>query len=302
MHLELIKKILLHCYTRQIDSGPESAFRFAMIIGPKRKHIPSQYPDEISPDASPNPIHANLKGKNRAERTDHLDQMIPISECPSPIDSDCPPPDSPSVSEEVDNINEEDTCIDPGPSIQNRSINMFRLLRQPAISLGDKIDRRQTLTDDEQLVPSRPYPRPRPIVNRNPVLLSSTTEINTRSNLDEILPTVTVLEKNMHEDAIPSEPTSGDGLTVSLDESYNLAEHQLSPSGMSGQDESVIPLGPDTTPSSSKRVSAQISPISPRQTRAKQKRKVITNDDLAAIEAQSLMVSTKRLRRVRRRG
>src|SRR6266498_3060585 len=39
MHLDDIRKVLQHCYRLQVKSGPESAFRFAVFVGPKRKRI-----------------------------------------------------------------------------------------------------------------------------------------------------------------------------------------------------------------------------------------------------------------------
>ena len=56
-----------------------------------------------------------------------------------------------------------------------------------------------------------------------------------------------------------------------------------------------------TPPVATKRTATDISPMSPRQTRPPQKRKIITADDRAAMEAKKIMVGTTRKRHIRTR-
>jgi len=48
MHLDDIRKVLQHCYNRQAESGPESAFRFGKIVGAKRKQVLANYPGSFN--------------------------------------------------------------------------------------------------------------------------------------------------------------------------------------------------------------------------------------------------------------
>ena len=63
----------------------------------------------------------------------------------------------------------------------------------------------------------------------------------------------------------------------------------------------VDEMDPITPPRSGKRPSTHFSPLSPRPTGTKQKRRIITDDDLAAIEAAKLLIGTRGSRRIRRR-
>ena len=44
MQLNDIRKIVRHCYTRETELTPESAFRFNVILGAKKTHVPAKYP------------------------------------------------------------------------------------------------------------------------------------------------------------------------------------------------------------------------------------------------------------------
>jgi hypothetical protein len=79
MHLDDIRKVLQHCYTWQADSAPESAFRFLVFIGPKRKHV-----RVISPGLDAEEINSckerrkkKGKGKQRADPFEGLLSMNP---------------------------------------------------------------------------------------------------------------------------------------------------------------------------------------------------------------------------------
>ena len=77
MHLEDIRKVLQRCYVRQAESGAKSAFRLALIIGPKRKAIFANYPDtqNTGPTESDSNRHKKNKGK---QRQDPLEGLLPF--------------------------------------------------------------------------------------------------------------------------------------------------------------------------------------------------------------------------------
>jgi hypothetical protein len=111
MNLECIKKVLEHCYKRQIDSGPESAFRFALILGPLRKQFPSSYPDADNPSPPPANIPSRSKEKGKERQVDRLDSLIRLSKSPSSYIGDELPND-PIRTEEGNQAG-----LDPGPAM-----------------------------------------------------------------------------------------------------------------------------------------------------------------------------------------
>jgi len=55
MNLHNIQKVLQHCYNRQAESGPESAFQFGKIVGSKRKQVLAKYPGSSKKRVGRNP-------------------------------------------------------------------------------------------------------------------------------------------------------------------------------------------------------------------------------------------------------
>jgi hypothetical protein len=89
MALDNIRKVLQHCYTRQTESDPKSAFRFRIFIGPKRKHVPVNSPGSNG-DESGEQINSRKerrkkkgRGKQRADSLDGLLQIDPILALPT---------------------------------------------------------------------------------------------------------------------------------------------------------------------------------------------------------------------------
>ena len=82
MHLDQIMLVLRHCYDRQIRLGPESAFRFALVVAPNRKRIFAAYPDPLQRTASPDKRSRKSKGKQRD--VNQLDGLLPISQVDDP--------------------------------------------------------------------------------------------------------------------------------------------------------------------------------------------------------------------------
>jgi hypothetical protein len=80
MNLDDIRKVLQHCYGRQAECGPGSAFKFGIFIGAKRKPMFAEYPETSNP--GPNEADKNRrkkKGKGR-QKEDPLEGLLRIDE------------------------------------------------------------------------------------------------------------------------------------------------------------------------------------------------------------------------------
>jgi hypothetical protein len=84
MQREQILLVLRHWYTRQSESGPESAFRFRLVAGPHQKPQFAEYPVAAAPTmAEKRPAQRkNNKGKQNA--LSQLDRILPSSSRHSP--------------------------------------------------------------------------------------------------------------------------------------------------------------------------------------------------------------------------
>jgi hypothetical protein len=91
MNLQDIRKGLKHCYGRQAELGPKSAFRFSHFIGPRRQKLFALYPDQSHP-ASSNLEKNHRKKKNKGkQRENPLEGLLRIDEsveAPTPTDQD----------------------------------------------------------------------------------------------------------------------------------------------------------------------------------------------------------------------
>jgi len=86
MHLDDIRKVLQYCYGLQAESGPESAFRFAVFMGPKRTRLFANYPETSKTQESesdPNHRKKKDKGKQRGNALDGLLQIEEIEDHPT---------------------------------------------------------------------------------------------------------------------------------------------------------------------------------------------------------------------------
>ena len=89
MHLEDIRKVLKHCYVRQAESGPESAFRLAIYIGPRRKQLPAKYADTQNNNGHANngpaePASSRRKKDKGKQREDPLNGLLQIDQSEEP--------------------------------------------------------------------------------------------------------------------------------------------------------------------------------------------------------------------------
>ena len=66
MHLDHICKVLQHCYGLQTESGPGSAFHFALISGPRRTQLSANYANSSNTQgAKTQQSRSKRKGKQR---------------------------------------------------------------------------------------------------------------------------------------------------------------------------------------------------------------------------------------------
>ena len=87
MHRDVIQSILRHCLRRQQESGPESAFRFLMFTGPKRKRMFAEYPDpnkrpQVQSQTAKKKGRQTVKPKKKGKQTEvsQLDDLLTISQ------------------------------------------------------------------------------------------------------------------------------------------------------------------------------------------------------------------------------
>jgi len=88
MALNDIREALQHCYQRQAESGPRSSFRFSQFVGPQRKHLFSIYPDPSNPNLSNPNKHPRKKKDKGKQREDALDGLFRIDESVEPLTAD----------------------------------------------------------------------------------------------------------------------------------------------------------------------------------------------------------------------
>ena len=116
MHLDDIRRVLQHCYNRQTDWGTDSAFRFQLIVGPKRKLLFAnsrtglEYHRAESEQNVPTGSRKK-KGKGKQQPQELLDGLAPID----PIE-----PTPPLTLNQAFEYEQLLTPQDPGPSNINR--------------------------------------------------------------------------------------------------------------------------------------------------------------------------------------
>jgi len=117
MHRDQIQNLLRHWCQRQEQLGPESAFGFGVVMGPKKKRLFAEYPNIGAPKAK-------AKGKGKQTEVPHLDGLLPISPTGTPTPSDSPI-ESPNPTPNYSPIESPDPTprgspiesVDPTPSV-----------------------------------------------------------------------------------------------------------------------------------------------------------------------------------------
>ena len=79
MRMDQVMKALKHWYSRQEEEDAQSAFRFAMVVGPDRKPIDADY------EASRPLMKKKRKSKGKARQRDELDGLLQITQHDVPV-------------------------------------------------------------------------------------------------------------------------------------------------------------------------------------------------------------------------
>lgn len=85
MHLDDIRKVLQHSYRLQAESGPESSFRFALFSGPKRKRLFANYPDNMNTEVAELEQRRSKKNKGK-QREDQWQGLLRMDESEPPTE------------------------------------------------------------------------------------------------------------------------------------------------------------------------------------------------------------------------
>ena len=351
MRLEVIQKILRHCYDRQAESGPTNAFRFAMYIGkhkkklfanyegtsndqgraeqvPKKKGKGKQRDDQGESEEFPTGKGRKKnegRGKRQADPLDGLLQIEPRAPTPIPtadlvagpfysnLNPMAPEPESSHLVRigmgEMAELKKLGYGVSGPINGPDEGLPQYEVPRawlehlarsQIPIPTGFPIIDPALLEADLPTAP-RPYPKPRLLqtAEASQSVLRPEIEVSSSVSVGPLLD---------HQTPNPeSSPSLGQELPPE-----NIAEPVTDPE--STQIRPTTPLNvpsttaepeplPPKTPKKSlgKRPQANLSPNMIRETQGKKKRKKVTNDDLAALEAQEMMQSGSRKRKATKR-
>jgi hypothetical protein len=293
MPLNDIRQVLQHWYRRQTESGPATAFRFSLFIGPRRKQLFALYPDPSNPGPSTNLRRKADKGKRRE---DALQGLLQIDES---VERLADPAESATQSR-------RNPTLEPTQSNQQQSET-----RTSADNDFVRIDMEQML----QLKgmgyepvgpvngPNEGYPEyvvPKELLH----VLQSRSQFTPTPSQDQVAMTI---EPEPALDCI--DPLLG---RAEQDGQTNDTSHtSVLPPDVGSTVRSTTPPNADAdsahnthnkTPQQrlGKRVQANLSPQTNRQQR-KSKKKKITADDRAAMEAENMVQSGSRQRKATRR-
>ena len=320
MHLDAIQKILQHWLQRQEASGPESAFWFSIVIGPHKKFLQAAYPDPVVQG-----LLSKSKGKGKEKESDPLQGLYRISESvrTTPTSQDdtsihrnhasTQPVDHRTQQSEDDLV-----VVDMGGMLQLREMGCVIIgpVNGPNEGLPQYlvpkswVDRLTWGNDVDPAPVTWPYPRPRPVHNQSqdlatlvtaprtvidPALMNSETGAGQASTNVEIGtgPGEPIAQRDLAGGGLlempltsqPNEDTICDVDQGSSSQSRILIAPQLQDDPDSFRPEP----GPSITSWTTKCVPIDMSPTSARQTRSKQRRRVVRDDEQAAMEAQQLL-------------
>jgi hypothetical protein len=290
MHLEDIQKFLRHCYSRQAESGPGSAFRFALFVGPKRKPLLSNYPGTTN-----NPgIDLRQTTKNRHNKKDKGKQLEDAFEGLLRIDE----------SEAASNTITEDPVA--GPSNEH-SRNMHE--SQPSSHVaGPSNDHSRNMPGSEasslvrigmgQMLELKEvgYEVFGPVNGPN----EGQPEYEVpKAVLEALISSKQVVYPNQQQNAMRPDrhvwaPDSIDPELLGQDANNCPTTPPNNNADLDNNAEEI----PNNAPQQrlGKRGQADLSPQMKRQTRTAKKKKKVTDDDLAALEAQKMVQSGSKRR------
>jgi len=326
MHRDQIQGILRHCFRRQEDSGPESAFRFLSYAGPNRIPLSANYP---RPGLTEETTHT-AKNKGKGRDTSQLNNLLPLSRnfTPNPTGATGAQDDWVRIDMQQ-MIKLRDMGHEPrgpvnGPNeglpeyeVPKSWLQLLALAPSPTPSL---------MPTRDWAIPS-PQPNPCPhsaldIAPNNSVIDPSLLELTNAnavagpSRLQLPAPAPTPIPNQMptgnrtypRPRPIPPRPSELNN-AVTLNPPDPVVEAEVSglglPSGLphAEPDSDGHPHAePDSDPNEDSAPESLLPlPTTRPQTRSTKKRKVMSTDDLAAQEARDLLKGTSRRTRTRPR-
>ena len=336
MHLNDIRSVLQHCYGLQVKDGPESAFRFSVFIGPQRKRLFAIYPNDLNTgdaELGQNRRKKN-KGKQREDALQGLFRIEESDLDPTGNDSQIgqlpnPSGEGPSnnhsaVTDEPRNASPQNDLvrIDMGEMLQlkNMGYEAFGPVNGPNEG-HPEYEVPQALM---QLLPSHTQCHQLPIPNTipfaidedetdlaptpiDPALLGRDSEqIGHRNNEDshaihtvpEIL-RIPIQTKENGGESLQSPSNAGIGNPVVItNHPAGLNDCPTTPPIDNTDSADVAFANRTKTPrnTNQKRAQANLSPQALRRSQRTNKKKKMTDDDLAALEAQNILESGTRRR------
>lgn len=303
MNLDDIRNVLQHCYTRQVNVNAESAFRFLVVIGPKRKHVHVNSPGSNGDELNSRKERRKKKGKGK-ELADPFVGLLKIN--PDPTTT----------------VGTEHPLIGSSDQIQSRQLPT-RLVR---INMGVMVQLKEmgypvsgpingpneglpefevpeewlnSLASETPAMPSEvgcaPDPRPKPI----PPTDDQIDPLLRVHKPDELLGRLPPRQSPLTQATTPpNSPTESTANQESILPEFDNPEVDVS------ADRDIPPNveNPEITPnrasgSLGRKRNRQFSPRKTRQANPKTKRKKVTDDDRAVDEAEALGELGKRQRR-----
>jgi len=263
MALTDIRQALQHCYRRQTESGPGSAFRFSLFIGSQRQPTFAIYPDPSNPgpSKSKNPRKKKDKGKQREDALKGLLRIEESVEPPAvePAEPGTQPKTNPTVGGPANQLQVLQSRSQTTPTPNEAQLTTEHE-PAPNPALGGQASHTTSMIPDEVDMP--------PEVNiARPTTPPNDRQGNDPSHTSSMLP----------DDCLTTPPNADADLAQN--KNYNKTPQQK--------------LG--------KRVEANLSPRTNRQQQGNSKKKKLTADDRAAMEAQNLVQSGSRQRKPTRR-
>jgi len=280
-----IQYILRHWCLRQEQLGPESAFGFRLVMGPKKTRILAKYANTLAPKTK-----TREKGKQREVQ---LDGLLPISQNETPNPSGSPINDPSPNGAEIQGMrpspSDELVRIDMGQMIKLKNMGLqimgpvngpnegFPQYEVPRHWLQE-LETEPLNNSESASGPStiRPYPHPRPITKKSPPQVMQ--PVIDPTLINQAQEPIELANEQHQEILIPDvtdifDVQSGSGPVI---DSTNNAATVL------GKRSTIIRSPPRST-----------------QAKNSQRRKVVTGDDLAYQEAQELLKGgvTKRSRK-----
>ena len=310
MPLDDIQKVLQHCYARQAEFGPESAFRFSLFLGPQRKRLFAIYPDPSNPGLSKLDKDRQKKDKGK-QREYALQGLLQIEESEEPPTADPAGPvtqqtRSPTVAEPSNICNRRES--EPQTSAASHQNDLVRIDMGKMLMLKDMgYEAMGPVNGPNDGYPEYEVPRATlQVLQSRSQSISAPTQTEIALGAIDPDPVPNVIDPALLGQAEDAEDINDPSQTTGgLPEEVEMppeVERIVRPTTPLSAEAGSAP-NPHKTPQKQlgKRSQANLSPQTNRQLRGNSKKKKITDDDRAAMEAQNIVQSGSRRRKPTRR-